>query len=219
METIAGTQSIFDPQLYRRVRQPMLAAEGLPPWCYTSPEFYDREVERIFRKSWNFIGRADEIAKPGDFMVFDLVGESIIVLRDGAGRLRGFANSCRHRGTRLLDGGSRIGKASSSSILPKARRCRTISATCRRASRPTISPTWSACGAGNTTSRATGSSISRTRWRTITRPRFIENRLGCRRHCSKKAVSAHGIRSSCRRRRRSPYCLRIWQARSRRSVG
>ncbi len=104
METIAGTQSIFDPQLYRRVRQPMLAAEGLPPWCYTSPEFYDREVERIFRKSWNFIGRADEIAKPGDFMVFDLVGESIIVLRDGAGRLRGFANSCRHRGTRLLDG-------------------------------------------------------------------------------------------------------------------
>jgi choline monooxygenase len=95
---------IFDPQLYRRVRQPALAAEGLPPWCYTSQEFYDREVERIFRREWCFIGRADEIAKPGDYKVFDLVGESVIVLRDQAGILRAFANTCRHRGTRLLDG-------------------------------------------------------------------------------------------------------------------
>src|SRR5258708_33512951 len=37
-------------------------------------------------------------------MVCDLVGESIIVLRDKVGRLRAFANTCRHRGTRLLDG-------------------------------------------------------------------------------------------------------------------
>ncbi len=104
METMTSTSSIFDPQLYRRVRQPTLAAEGLPPWCYTSQAFYDREVERIFRTEWNFVGRADEIAKPGDFKVFDLVGESVIVLRDQAGGLRAFANTCRHRGTRLLDG-------------------------------------------------------------------------------------------------------------------
>jgi phenylpropionate dioxygenase-like ring-hydroxylating dioxygenase large terminal subunit len=104
MKTMTGTSSIFDPELYRRVRQPTLAAEGLPPWCYTSQAFYDREIERIFRTEWNFVGRADEIAKPGDFKVFDLVGESVIVLRDQAGGLRAFANTCRHRGTRLLDG-------------------------------------------------------------------------------------------------------------------
>jgi choline monooxygenase len=104
METMTVTPSIFDPLLYSRVRQSVLAAEGLPPWCYTSREFYDREVERIFRREWNFLGRADEIARPGDFKVFDLVGESVIVLRDQAGNLRAFANTCRHRGTRLLDG-------------------------------------------------------------------------------------------------------------------
>jgi phenylpropionate dioxygenase-like ring-hydroxylating dioxygenase large terminal subunit len=104
METMTGMHTIFDPEHYRRVRQTSLEAEALPPWCYTAQEFYDREVERIFRKEWNFIGRADEIAKPGDYMVCDLVGESIIVLRDKAGRLGAFANTCRHRGTRLLDG-------------------------------------------------------------------------------------------------------------------
>jgi choline monooxygenase len=101
MSTIAD---IFDPQHYRKVRAPALEAESLPPWCYTAPEFYQREVERIFRKSWNFVGRADEIAKPGDYLVFDLVGQSVIVLRDKAGGIRAFANTCRHRGTRLLSG-------------------------------------------------------------------------------------------------------------------
>ena len=104
METITGIHTIFDPRHYRCVRRPALEAEALLPWCYTAREFYDREVERIFRKEWNFIGRADEIAKPGDYMVCDLVGESIIVLRDKARQLRAFANTCRHRGTRLLDG-------------------------------------------------------------------------------------------------------------------
>src|SRR5260370_738281 len=104
METMTGMHTIFDPRHYSGVRQRMLEAEALPPWCYTAQEFYDREVERIFRKAWNFIGRAEEIAKRGDYMVCDLVGESIIVLRDKVGRLRAFANTCRHRGTRLLDG-------------------------------------------------------------------------------------------------------------------
>jgi choline monooxygenase len=101
---MTDTLSIFDPLHYRKVRRPALEAETLPAWSYTSQAFYDREVERIFRKEWNFVGRADEIPKRGDYKVFDLVGESVIVLRDRDGRLRAFANNCRHRGTRLLDG-------------------------------------------------------------------------------------------------------------------
>lgn len=101
---MTGVAELFDPKLYERVRRPPLEAEGLPPHCYTAPEFYEREVERIFLKSWNFIGRDDEIAKPGDHVVVDLVGQSVIVLRDRSGRLRAFANTCRHRGTRLLAG-------------------------------------------------------------------------------------------------------------------
>jgi choline monooxygenase len=101
---MTALDTIFAPHHYRNVRRPTLEAETLPAWSYTSREFYEREVERIFRKEWNFVGRADEIPRRGDYNVFDLVGESVIVLRDRDDRLRAFANNCRHRGTRLLDG-------------------------------------------------------------------------------------------------------------------
>jgi len=96
--------NMFDPALYAKVRQPVLAAETLPAWCYTSREFYEREVERVFRRVWNFVGRADEIPQPGDFMTIDLFGESLLIQRDDDGVVHAFVNICRHRGTRLLDG-------------------------------------------------------------------------------------------------------------------
>lgn len=98
------TPAMFDARTYAGVRQPLLAAETLPPWCYTSQEFYRREIERIFRPSWNFLARADEIANPGDYMVIELCGESIILVRGRDGKARAFANICRHRGARLLEG-------------------------------------------------------------------------------------------------------------------
>ena len=96
--------NLFDPEHYREVRRPLLQASSLPSWCYTSDTFYRREVERVFRAGWHLVGREDELAKPGDFRVFDLCGESIIVIRAEGGALGAFANTCRHRGTRLLDG-------------------------------------------------------------------------------------------------------------------
>jgi phenylpropionate dioxygenase-like ring-hydroxylating dioxygenase large terminal subunit len=97
-------QKLFDPAHYQKARLPVLEAETLPPWCYTSPEFYQREVERIFRKTWNFIGREDEIPSPGDYMTYELFGDPIIILRGRTGKVRAFANTCRHRGARLLNG-------------------------------------------------------------------------------------------------------------------
>ena len=104
MRTADLSPSIFDPRLYEAVRRPLAEAHTLPAWCYTSPEFYAREVERIFMKEWNFIGRADRIPHPGDYFTVDLVGVGMIVVRDRAGRVRAFANSCRHRGTQLVAG-------------------------------------------------------------------------------------------------------------------
>ena len=49
------------------------------------------------------IGRAEEIAGPGDYLVRDLAGESIVLTRNRAGELRAFYNVCAHRGTKLLD--------------------------------------------------------------------------------------------------------------------
>ncbi|MPZ58330.1 MAG: Rieske 2Fe-2S domain-containing protein [Rhizobiales bacterium] len=96
--------SLFDHDKYQGVRRPIDNAETLPPSCYTSEEFYKREVERIFLRVWNLVGREDYAPKPGDFFTLELVGTPVIIMRGHDGRLRAFVNSCRHRGAKLLDG-------------------------------------------------------------------------------------------------------------------
>ena len=95
---------IFDPVHYAAVRRPLLQAETLPPWCYTSEAFYRREVERIFRRVWNFVGHVSQLAAPGDYFMLIFAGMPVILLRDQTGGLRAFANTCRHRGSALLEG-------------------------------------------------------------------------------------------------------------------
>ena len=95
---------IFSPDLYADVRLPVLEAGLLPPWCYTSREFYEREVREIFMKVWNLVGRVEQIPCPGDYIALELAGVPVIILRDDNQEVRAFANTCRHRGCRLLTG-------------------------------------------------------------------------------------------------------------------
>ena len=96
--------NLFDPKLYREVRKPLSAASTLPGWCYTDPAFYAREVDKIFHGCWHFVGREDEIPECGDYLTFDGIPGSVIVMRSQSGEINAFQNACRHRGTRLLSG-------------------------------------------------------------------------------------------------------------------
>lgn len=82
---------------------PIDEAVTLPPACYTSDEVAAAEAG-LFRHHWLGVGRADAVAEPRSFLTIDLAGEAVILLRDRAGELQAFANTCRHRGARLLDG-------------------------------------------------------------------------------------------------------------------
>ena len=73
----------------------------MPGERYTSPAILAEERERIFARAWNCVGRADTLARPGDYFLCSIAGESIIVVRDREGMLRGFFNVCRHRGTKI----------------------------------------------------------------------------------------------------------------------
>ena len=94
----------FDPAHFAGVRRPLLEAETMPPWVYTSERVYAREVERIFMKTWNFMGHVDQVPEPGDFVALEFVGVPFIICRDEAGGLRAFANTCRHRGAKVATG-------------------------------------------------------------------------------------------------------------------
>ena len=75
----------------------------LPREAFVSPELFAEERERIFAQMWNCAGRASALPNAGDYVVRDVAGESIIILRNRAGELRAYFNVCRHRGTRLCE--------------------------------------------------------------------------------------------------------------------
>jgi glycine betaine catabolism A len=78
---------------------------------YASAEVFELERARIFHAAWFCAARADALSRPREFAVVDVAGESVIILRDEQGELRAFFNVCRHRGSRLCDGGGRLPRA------------------------------------------------------------------------------------------------------------
>ena len=73
----------------------------LPSAWYLEQDVYQLEREHIFMREWLCVGREEQLPSPGDHRVLDIHGESILLLRNGAGELRAFYNVCRHRGARL----------------------------------------------------------------------------------------------------------------------
>ncbi|MGC2400911.1 MAG: SRPBCC family protein [Acidobacteriaceae bacterium] len=77
--------------------------QSLPsPW-YTDPSFTTREIEKIFRKSWNYIGPAQELKNLGDYITGYAGGVPVVVLRNEKG-LASFVNVCRHRRHEVMKG-------------------------------------------------------------------------------------------------------------------
>ena len=83
---------------------PAFGNQDLPVSRYLSYEFHRQEVERVWPRVWQFVVREEEIANPGDHVVYDIVDASVIVLRGDDGTVRGFHNSCLHRGRALRTG-------------------------------------------------------------------------------------------------------------------
>jgi len=83
---------------------------SLPGWIYGDPEFHELEIERIIRPSWQIVCHESDLARPGDWRTLDYIGESVIVVRGDDGAIRAFANVCRHRAMRLVEGAAGCAK-------------------------------------------------------------------------------------------------------------
>jgi choline monooxygenase len=100
---VAPAESIFTrEETYSRTRRPVAFAETIVPAAYTSEEFFAVERERVFASGWVAVGPSAQLRDPGELLIADVAGRSVIVARGLDGELRGFYNTCRHRGTRLL---------------------------------------------------------------------------------------------------------------------
>ncbi|MFO1083632.1 MAG: aromatic ring-hydroxylating dioxygenase subunit alpha [Reyranellaceae bacterium] len=77
--------------------------ESLPARWYTDPAIAEREITRIFRKSWIYVGPVVHLANLGDYITGYAGGVPVVVVRDDAG-LAGFVNVCRHRRHEVMKG-------------------------------------------------------------------------------------------------------------------
>ncbi|MBF6590759.1 MAG: aromatic ring-hydroxylating dioxygenase subunit alpha [Ktedonobacterales bacterium] len=73
-----------------------------PATWYTDPAFYTAERQHIFRRCWQYVGLAEQVARPGDFFTCAVGSVPLVIVRDETGELRAFANVCRHRGSQLV---------------------------------------------------------------------------------------------------------------------
>lgn len=77
---------------------------SLPGWTYWDADYFKVEMARVIRPSWQIVCHDSDLPRPGDWRTLELLGESILVIRGQDGAARAFANVCRHRGSRLVDG-------------------------------------------------------------------------------------------------------------------
>ncbi len=82
--------------------QAQRAGHSLDQALYLDPAIFARDRERVFGNHWIMAGHESQIPGPGDYLLFDLTGESIILVRDRQGVVHAHFNVCRHRGSRVL---------------------------------------------------------------------------------------------------------------------
>ncbi|HKY90864.1 MAG TPA: aromatic ring-hydroxylating dioxygenase subunit alpha [Nevskiaceae bacterium] len=76
----------------------------IPVSRYISREWHEREKATVWKKTWQVACRVEEVAAPGDYIVYDVGDDSVLVVRTESGAIKAYVNACLHRGTALCDG-------------------------------------------------------------------------------------------------------------------
>ena len=74
---------------------------------YFSPEIAKLEKQRLWPKVWQVVGRVEELPAVGSYLTYEILDESLVVIRTAADKLQAFHNVCQHRGRRLVEGRGR----------------------------------------------------------------------------------------------------------------
>ena len=74
----------------------------LPVEAYTSQEWFDREQDLIFSKTWAYAGLMEDVSEPGQYITAQAGRNNLFIVMGRDRRLRAFHNICRHRGTQLI---------------------------------------------------------------------------------------------------------------------
>ncbi|PIB25893.1 (2Fe-2S)-binding protein [Amylibacter kogurei] len=90
------------------VKQPVQVARGLPNEHYIDQSVFEEERDAVLFANWSAIGFGKDIPNEGDANPVDFLGMPLLILRDHAGQIRVYQNTCRHRGMILVSEKSNI---------------------------------------------------------------------------------------------------------------
>jgi phenylpropionate dioxygenase-like ring-hydroxylating dioxygenase large terminal subunit len=93
------------PTYLREDTNPHMGDEDLPVERYITREFHNLEKEKLWPKVWQMVCREEDIPEVGDHHVYELIDQSVLVTRSSEHEIKGFINSCLHRGRLLRDEG------------------------------------------------------------------------------------------------------------------
>lgn len=68
---------------------------------YLSEDIFQRDMDRLISERWLLVDHVSRVPEKGDYFLFDIANESIIIIRESENRLNAFFNVCRHRGSRI----------------------------------------------------------------------------------------------------------------------
>jgi Rieske 2Fe-2S family protein len=76
---------------------------AMDSYFYRSHLVYQRELDELIYRSWLYAGHVSQVVAPGDYFLYEIAEDSIIVSRAEDGEVHAFSNSCRHRGARVCE--------------------------------------------------------------------------------------------------------------------
>ena len=102
VQEVFATDPFPAPAVLREESPPeWLSTDDVSAERYFSRAWHDREVTHVWRKTWQMACRVEELANVGDQIVYDIVDDSLIVVRTAPDRIKAYVNACLHRGTML----------------------------------------------------------------------------------------------------------------------
>ncbi|MDX1734722.1 MAG: aromatic ring-hydroxylating dioxygenase subunit alpha, partial [Halioglobus sp.] len=88
-QELLDRENVAVPTALRDSTETYLGSEDLAIERWTSREFFDLEVEKVWRKTWQMACRESQLREAGDYFVYDIVNDSILLTRTEAGELKG----------------------------------------------------------------------------------------------------------------------------------
>src|SRR3984885_1210570 len=75
----------------------------IPVEAYTSVAYARAERDKLWRRVWLQVGRVEEIPEVGSYLTYQILDDSILIVRSAPDTIKAFYNVCSHRGRRLVD--------------------------------------------------------------------------------------------------------------------